>query len=149
MAQLVLHVGAHKTGTTYLQNLFHQNRAALADAGIYYPDIGPNTAHHVLASPWLNMQDVPASFFNTRGPDELWADLIARYATAPGTVFLSGENFLRAYPETVNMAELADRLETVDLGKGCLRFKKLADLPLDTVAEILERAAEEPGFRHG
>lgn len=114
MAHLVLHVGSHKTGTTYLQNLFHRNRATLEAAGIYYPDIGPNTAHHVLARPWLTMPDVPDSFFGARGPEGVWEDLIAQYAHLPGTVFLSGENFSRSYPETVDMEELAQRLSVFE-----------------------------------
>ena len=35
--RVVLHVGLHKTGTTYLQNLFTANRSALAEQGVYYP----------------------------------------------------------------------------------------------------------------
>ena len=33
------------------------------------------------------------------------------------------------------------RLGKLDCGKGCIRFKKLADLPLDAVADILREAA--------
>ena len=114
MARAVLHIGGHKTGTTYLQNLFHHNARALARAGLYYPDIGPNTAHHVLARPWLSMNDVPDSFFRKNPPDALWDGLIQRYAKAPGTLFLSGENFSRAYPESVDMQELAQRLSAFE-----------------------------------
>src|SRR3712207_9036613 len=32
-----LHVGAPKTGTTYLQDRLHRNRAALAARGVHYP----------------------------------------------------------------------------------------------------------------
>lgn len=114
MARLVLHVGSHKTGTTYLQTLFHQNRSLLETAGLHYPDIGPNTAHHVLASPWLTVHGIPDSFFDDRGPDGLWDDLIARYTNVSGTVFLSGENFLRCHPETVDMVDLAQRLSAFE-----------------------------------
>jgi hypothetical protein len=114
MARVVLHIGGHKTGTTYLQNLFHHNRHTLAAAGLYYPDIGPNTAHHVLASPWLSMRDIPDNFFVQNSPEQLWDNLIARYAKGPGTVFLSGENFSRAYPQAVDMADLARRLSAFE-----------------------------------
>lgn len=110
MAKVILHIGAHKTGTTYLQNMFHLNRDRLAEDGIHYPDIGPNTAHHALAAIWQKMPDVPDSFFGTQGPEGLWRKLIDTYATAPGTLFLSAENFSRFYPETVDMADLAARL---------------------------------------
>jgi len=35
--RLVLHVGLHKTGTTYLQNVLRANRAALAAQGVWVP----------------------------------------------------------------------------------------------------------------
>ncbi len=35
--RIVLHIGLHKTGTTYVQNLWRVNRAQLAEQGIYYP----------------------------------------------------------------------------------------------------------------
>lgn len=36
-SRVVLHVGAPKTGTTYLQNVLWHNRAALAEDGVLYP----------------------------------------------------------------------------------------------------------------
>lgn len=50
MSRLVLHIGTHKTATTSIQRFFHQNRAALAERGVWYPDyslIGrkPHYAH--------------------------------------------------------------------------------------------------------
>jgi hypothetical protein len=40
MERIVLHLGAHKTATTYLQQTLKRNRAALAGAGIsvFVPD---------------------------------------------------------------------------------------------------------------
>jgi hypothetical protein len=35
---VVLHIGPHKTGTTYIQQNLLNNRAALAQAGVVYPD---------------------------------------------------------------------------------------------------------------
>jgi hypothetical protein len=37
MSHFILHVGPHKTGSTYLQNHLTHNRAALVGYGIYYP----------------------------------------------------------------------------------------------------------------
>lgn len=46
---IYLHIGLHKTGTTYLQNVFRANQRTLAEQGIYYPDaLGPMT--HTLAA---------------------------------------------------------------------------------------------------
>ena len=111
MARLFLHIGAHKTATSYLQALFHHNRQELAAAGLHYPVIGPNNAHHALAASWLDMIDLPPGFFGSEGPDGLWERAILRpYATRPGTVFLSAENFSRFDPQRVDMAALARRL---------------------------------------
>ena len=72
MPRLILHVGAHKTGTSYLQSVFYQNRAVFERSGVYYPAIGPNDAHHALAAVWLNLPDIPARFFGRTGPEGLW-----------------------------------------------------------------------------
>jgi len=128
MARVFLHIGAHKTGTTYLQNLFHLNRARLAQAGIIYPDIGPNDAHHALAAVWLDMPDVPQGFFGASGPEGLWDRLTERYAKAPGTLFLSAENFTRAYPKTVDFADLARRLSDFDEVRIIYTLRQQVDL---------------------
>lgn len=114
MAKVVLHVGAHKTGTTFVQNLFHLNRVRLAQAGVHYPDIGPNTAHHALAGLWLDLPDVPDRFYGRAGPEGLWQRLIAQYADAEGTLFLSAENFSRCHPQEVDMEDLARRLSVFE-----------------------------------
>ncbi|HSG56330.1 MAG TPA: hypothetical protein VLA45_12840, partial [Paracoccaceae bacterium] len=123
-----LHIGAHKTGTSYLQAMFHNNRALLAQHGLHYPDIGPNNAHHALAAPWLSTPDIPDSFFGSRGRAGPWDMLTERYARAPGTVFLSAENFSRVRPQRVNMRELADRLRPFDEVRIVYTMRQQADL---------------------
>jgi hypothetical protein len=44
-----LHVGLHKTGTTYLQNLLRANTDALARQGLYYPDLAGHVGHALAA----------------------------------------------------------------------------------------------------
>lgn len=39
MKKLVVHVGPHKTGTTYIQSLLHENRKKLLSNNIIYPDV--------------------------------------------------------------------------------------------------------------
>ena len=114
MARVFLHVGAHKTGTSFLQSMFHQNRALLARDNIYYPDLGPNNAHHALARAWIDTPDIPDAFFGPGGVDAMWDRLIDTYASTPGTLFLSAENFSRVYPKRVDMADLARRLAPFD-----------------------------------
>ena len=38
--RLYLHIGSHKTATTFLQNSFANNPAAMAELGILYPQSG-------------------------------------------------------------------------------------------------------------
>ncbi|MGS7457465.1 hypothetical protein, partial [Mycobacterium tuberculosis] len=47
----VLHVGPHKTATTWLQRNFHHNAGALEKAGWLYPQTGERVAvaHHDLS----------------------------------------------------------------------------------------------------
>jgi hypothetical protein len=47
-ATVYLHIGLHKTGTTYLQSLFLANRAALAEQGVEYPG-GPDGPSQLFA----------------------------------------------------------------------------------------------------
>jgi hypothetical protein len=128
MARVFIHVGAHKTGTSYLQSLFHLNRARLAGAGIHYPDVGPNDAHHALAAVWLDLPDVPASFFGPDGPEGLWDNLVARYAHGPGTLFLSAENFTRGFPKAVDFADLARRLSPFEEVRVIYTLRQQAEL---------------------
>lgn len=45
----ILHIGAEKTGTTTLQETFHENRAVLSGSGIYYPSTPGRKQHSQLA----------------------------------------------------------------------------------------------------
>lgn len=111
MAQVILHIGAHKTGTSYLQRLFHINRERLAAAELYYPDIGPNNAHHALGAIWVPTPGLPPTYREPGYIEGLWKTLVADYAKAPGTLFLSAENFTQISPNgQVDMVELAQRL---------------------------------------
>jgi hypothetical protein len=47
MTRVYLHIGAPKTGTTYLQEVLFRNRARLAEHGVLYP--GDSTAAHYAA----------------------------------------------------------------------------------------------------
>jgi len=114
MARLFLHIGAHKTGTSHLQHLFHLNRKRLAQAGVIYPDIGPNDAHHALAALWMDVPGVPEQFYARHSPEALWDNLVRAHATGPGTVFLSAENFSRGFPDVVDIPDLAQRLSAFD-----------------------------------
>ncbi len=48
MTRFILHVGPHKTGTSYLQEAFVRTRPLLAERGVLYPATWGRTAHHGL-----------------------------------------------------------------------------------------------------
>lgn len=50
MKKIYLHIGPHKTGSTYIQKVLFDSRKLLSDKGLYYPDnlIGPQWGHHKL-----------------------------------------------------------------------------------------------------
>lgn len=95
--QLVLHAGMGKTGTTALQEFFWRNRAALARAGIAYPETGAVACAHHLISP-----HVP-SFVAHNGwrflePQD-WAAPVA--ALGQERILMSSELIAWAAPEKV------------------------------------------------
>ena len=75
MTRVFLHVGAPKTGTTYLQDVLWANRAALARQGVLYP--GHRASAHFLAA-----QDLRGQYFRGhRRPEVTGAwDRLARAA---------------------------------------------------------------------
>jgi hypothetical protein len=100
-----LHVGAPKTGTTYLQDRLAHNQSALRRHGVHYP-LGLHASHFrpaldVLQQPWGGLQvDV----------DGEWDALAARIRRLSGTVIVSHEILAAAKPVQVRrvMASLQD-----------------------------------------
>ncbi len=83
---LHLHVGTHKTGTTYLQKAFSANRDTLLQNGIFYPNTG-------LGSHWGHL-GWAAYFSSTLGsPDRLTEEGLKAALRYP-CILLSSENFL-------------------------------------------------------
>jgi hypothetical protein len=73
-----LHIGLHKTGTTYLQRLFGANRDILRDAGIDYPG-GPTGPSQLLATYDLQGRR-PYGYKDPRVSGQ-WAALVEAIAT--------------------------------------------------------------------
>src|SRR3546814_8844165 len=44
--RLIVHMGLHKTGSTYLQHIFNDNHEALLGRGVYYQKQPGYPAHH-------------------------------------------------------------------------------------------------------
>ncbi len=98
-----LHVGAAKSGTTYLQNILWHNRDRLREHGVLYP--GADMAAHVRAA-----FDLRRTFFPGASDPEIpgaWRRLVDEVRDWPGTVIISQELFAPAWKKHVRRA-LAD-----------------------------------------
>lgn len=96
--RVFVHIGAPKTGTTYLQNVLYKNSEALADAGVLYPysDLGQSfrSAHDFCGTRWFGH-----SADRFRGE---WDELAQRTHDWPGsTVILSSELLAAASPDRI------------------------------------------------
>src|SRR4051794_6744458 len=79
-----LHVGAPKTGTTYLQDRLYANRALLADHGVSYP-VG---VHADMFRAAVDLTNRRWAGLDTRGE---WERLVGRVRRAPATAVVSHE----------------------------------------------------------
>lgn len=140
MAQVYLHVGAHKTATSYLQAMFHRNHDLLAAHGVHYPRIGPTRGQHVLAAVWQRVPAiVPPEDFGPDGPGALWDQLVRDYADRDGILFLSAENFSRNSPQRVDMAEIARRLAPFEAVHAIYTARQQTDLVSSMWSEITKK----------
>ncbi|RLV48042.1 hypothetical protein D9V37_18270 [Nocardioides mangrovicus] len=98
--RVFLHVGAPKTGTTYLQSTFARNRTLLADHGLTYPDTAAGT--HFEAA--IDLIDHPwgGRLRHARGE---WQKLAAAAVRAPGDALISHEVLAAATAENVRRAQ--------------------------------------------
>lgn len=113
MSKLILHIGAHKTGTTSLQYFFANNRKVLNSLSVQYPNLHKNNAHHVLSAPWISQ--IPERIGYTK-QDALaaWKAISDKFARTEQTVFLSGEVFSRMSPDKVDFKELSHLVSRFD-----------------------------------
>ena len=92
---LVLHVGPHKTATTWLQHNFYHNIKALEQAGWYYPQTGVRVrvAHH-------DLSDNPAQIFDRDSTTVRELKKIAAKAAENNlNILLSSEGFRNWKPD--------------------------------------------------
>lgn len=98
-----LHVGAAKSGTTYLQSVLWHNREVLRAHGVLYP--GRDFPAHVRAA-----FDLRKTFFAGASDPEVhgaWTELVDEVRAWPGVSVISQELFAPAAPRRVRRA-LAD-----------------------------------------
>lgn len=144
MAHLVLHIGAHKTGTSYLQQLFYLNKELLEKHGVYCPHLGPYAAHHVLAMPWIDMPELSPYFILWGGVEGIWEQFLAECVPREGTVFVSSELFSKAQLQSVNMQELADRLSGFESVKIVYTVREQVDFIQSIWLQIAKGGQAQP-----
>ena len=95
-----LHVGAPKSGTTYLQSLLWNNRAALREDGVLYP--GPHYLSHTHAA--LDLQRTRFAGYDDPAVPGAWKRLVDEIRAWNGTAIISQELFSPARPDAVERA---------------------------------------------
>ena len=113
MSKVILHIGAHKTGTSFLQQMFNTHQSELLQDGIVYPELARNGAHHLMASIWSPTQ---AQRTNVT-PDDAKAaikSLCDEHANSDRTLLLSAENFSRLDDEPADFSELTALFDQFD-----------------------------------
>ena len=95
-----LHVGGHKTGTTFLQNVLWRNRGKLKRDRLLYP--GSRQAAHV----WANLDLRGATFKGYRAPQVrgAWQQLVEEVAAWDGPAVIDHEMFSLATPQQIARA---------------------------------------------
>lgn len=104
MKRLILHIGPHKTGSTYLQGELLKQRSALANSGILYPDCMLEMWGHTGLANAIKINDV------TSYRTEL--DAINSYN---GDVIISSENFFNMNAEQIEALAALFKAEEVIL----------------------------------
>lgn len=84
--QLYLHIGAPKTGTTFLQSVMKSNKDALSDLGLCYPGFGSD---HFLAA--LDLLDRKFKGHDDPRVPGSWQHLVDEVQQFPGSALISHE----------------------------------------------------------
>ena len=59
----------------------------------------------------------------------------------------SQKNYISLYAPTLNLEPYLARLPKADIGRGCIRFKRLDDLDLGVIDEVIRASAANDGQR--
>jgi hypothetical protein len=95
-----LHIGAPKSGTTYLQSLLWDNRDALREEGVLYP--GPHYLSHTHAA--LDLQRTRFGGYEDPAIPGAWDRLVDEVRAWNGTAIISQELFSPARPDAIERA---------------------------------------------
>ena len=101
MTRVYLHIGAPKTGTTYLQEVLFRNRARLAEHGVLYP--GDSTAAHYAAV--LDLRQLSFAGYDDPDAEGAWEAVAAAARNWRGdAVLVSHELLAAAKAESIERA---------------------------------------------
>lgn len=119
-SKIVLHIGLQKSGTTFLQHMLHDNKDALAEAGVRYPvpldwERGKRTvANHEWSSYGLLGPEFPwVSEGRAAKQSASWQDVLNQVNAWPDTALLSAEAL--SVIRTPAVHRLLDSLGTADV----------------------------------
>jgi len=57
--------------------------------------------------------------------------------------FASQKHYMSLYMDVELVEQHSDALKHLDVGKSCIRFRNIRDLPLETVQQILKETAQK------
>lgn len=139
MPLIVLHVGAFKTGTSFLQHTLAANRAALAQDGVLYP--GQGRGSHFAAARELNRAGSDG-FDSTQA----WDDLVAHCRQWSGhTAILSAENLSMFRPEVIERVVESIAPHPVRVVYGARDLGR--SVPSQWQTQIRDSAGQAPSYR--
>lgn len=91
---LILHIGLHKTATTYVQNVWSEGRDRLADAGLWYPTVGLAKKRGINTRE--GAQSGQARFARAGNRRRLLKRMLEEVPPRASKVLISSEEFTRA-----------------------------------------------------
>ncbi|WP_069300651.1 hypothetical protein [Neptunicoccus sediminis] len=142
MAKVTIHVGSHKTGTTLLQSVLANNRAALEERGVYYPETYRFMGDKRSTAISTNAQfEVPKALgvYGTQEREDLARFRAHLLEVAPNysQIILSAETFYRMLPSKANLNAKEAEIAANTRGLRSVVFERLAEFLDGFDAEIL------------
>jgi hypothetical protein len=99
-ARVFLHIGAPKTGTTYLQAVLAKNRQALAERGVLYPTLKASAHHRAV---W-DLRGIPEQRQGAQGVKGTWNALADEVNAWSSDAVVSSEHFVFATAPQIDRA---------------------------------------------
>jgi hypothetical protein len=146
-----VHIGAPKTGTTYLQSILHSNRHALKRAGLLYP--GTQHAH------FWESQDLRGMRFHgdaDRHVAGAWGRLVREIQAWPGRSLIDHESLgsagrpvIRRVLTDLDFADVHVVITARDLARQlpAMWQERIKNASTESYAEFLAAVRAEPGQR--